>query len=158
MQDLSNYDKLRENANNLYSKVGKVFCPALEDNVYFTAEGFNHLIYKRRRSEREKDVQMLRFKILPWAIKLVKVTSTFQEYDETLKEVEVKQKKKRVKVTKLVKYWGLIAIIEGRKIKVIIRQVGESNKHFLSVIPGWQTNVYRDTKYNSTMKGNPEED
>lgn len=100
----------------------------------------------------------MKFKLLPSAEELVKLTTTFQEYDETLQEVEVKRHKRRVKETKAVKYWGLIAIMRNRKIKVIIRQTGEGQKHFLSVIPNWITNNYRDMKLISTMKGDPEEE
>ncbi len=133
-------------------------CPALNNElVYFPAESFNHLVYKRDRSERDKGSQILRFKMLSAAVQLLKFTNTYQEYEETLKEVEVKRHKKRVKESKVVKYWGLIAIMKDKKLKVIIRQVGEGNKHFLSVIPNWITNRYRDTKYSSTMKGDPED-
>jgi len=44
-----------------------------------------------------------------------------------------------------VRYWGIIAIIEGRKIKVIIRKIGDNGAlHFWSVVPAWTTNRYRD--------------
>ena len=67
--------------------------------------------------------------------------------------------KKIIKKTRPVKYWGIIAIIDGRKIKVILRNVGENgNIHFWSIVPAWVTNRYRDIKLFSTMKGNPEED
>lgn len=58
-----------------------------------------------------------------------------------------------------IKYWGLIAIIRDRKINVVIRKIGDNGAvHFLSVIPDWTTNKYRDTKFFTTMKGHPEED
>ncbi len=67
--------------------------------------------------------------------------------------------KKRVKKTLPVKYWGIIGIIDGRKIKVIIRKIGDNGLlHFWSVVPAWVTNKYRDIKFYSTMKGKPEED
>jgi len=60
---------------------------------------------------------------------------------------------------KIVKYWGIIAIIDGQKIKVIIRKIGDNGfLHFWSIIPAWTTNKYRDTKFFTTMKGRPEED
>ena len=67
--------------------------------------------------------------------------------------------KKRIKKTKAVRYWGIIAIVDGRKIKVIIRKVGDDGRmHFWSIVPAWVTNKFRDTKLFSTMKGSPEED
>ena len=159
MEDLSNYDKLKEDAQRLYSSIGRVFSPALDQEILFTSEGFNHIIYKNSRTERERPSQILRFKLLPLAINLLKKSNTYQEVEETIQEFEVKSYKKRIKKTKVVKYWGIIAIIDGRKIKVIIKRVGEDGKmHFWSIVPNWVTNKYRDTKFFTTMRGSPDED
>lgn len=158
MEDLSNYEKLREDSQKFYNSIGKVFSPALSCEISFSAEGFNHIIFKGSRSEREKKSQILRFKLLPLAIKLLKLSTTFQEFEESLKEFDFKSFKKKVRKTKVVKYWGIIAIIDSRKIKVIIRKIGEGSAHFWSIIPDWATSAYRDIKMFPTMKGNPEED
>jgi len=160
MVDISNYDKLREDAHKFYGTIGSVAAPALGgERVHFSAEGFNHLIFKGARSEREKSSQILRFKLLPLAAKLVGLSTTFQEFEESIKEFEVMSYKKWERKTKPVRYWGIIAIIEGQKIKVIIRRIGDNGTlHFWSVVPAWTTNKYRDLKFYTTMKGNPEED
>jgi len=159
MEDLSNYEKLREDAQNFYSSIRKVFSPVFNQEVYFNAEGFNHIIFKGSRSERERPSQILRFKLLPLALKLIKVSTTYQEFEESIKEFEIKSFKKKVKKSKSVKYWGIIAIIDSRKIKVIIRKIGDDGMmHFWSVVPAWTTNKYRDMKFFTTMKGSPEED
>ena len=159
MIDLSNYDKLREDAQKFYSGIKSTFSPALNGLVHFPAEGFNHIVFKGPHSERERSSQILRFKLLPLAAKLVGLSTTYQEYEETIQEFEVKSFKQRVRKSKQVRYWGIIAIIEGRKIKVIVRQVGDNGSlHFWSVVPAWTTNKYRDLKFYSTMKGNPGED
>jgi len=159
MEDLSNYEKLKGDAINFYHNIGKIKSPVFEQDVYFTAEGFNHIVFTDSRSERERPSQILRFKLLPLAVKLIKISTTHQEFEETLKEFNVKSYKKTIKKIKSVKYWGIIAIIEGRKIKVILRKVGENgNIHFWSIVPAWVTNKYRDIKLFSTMKGNPEKD
>ena len=159
MEDLSNYDKLREDAQKFYISTRPISSPALNEYVYFTAEGFNHIIFKGSRHEREHSSQILRFKLLPRAVKLVALSTTHQEYEETLKEFWVKSHKQKVRKTKPVKYWGIIAIIDGRKIKVILRKIGDNGQlHFWSIVPAWTTNKYRDTKFISTMKGNPDED
>jgi hypothetical protein len=159
MEDLSNYEKLRDDAQKFYADIKNVLSPAFGDHIHFTAEGFNHIIFKGSRKEREKSSQVLRFKLLPIAVKLLKLSTTYQEFEETLKEFEVKSYKKRILKTKPIRYWGIIAIIDGRKIKVIVRKIGEEGKlHFWSIVPAWVTNKYRDIKLFSTMKGNPEED
>jgi len=159
MDDISNYEKLREDALKFYNAIGKVFSPIFNQEVHFGAEGFNHIVFKKARSERERPSQILRFKLLPLAAKLINTSSTFQEFEETLKEFEVKHFKKKARQTKPVKYWGIIAIIDGRKIKVIVRKVGDNGfLHFWSIVPAWTTNKYRDNKFLTTMKGNPDED
>ena len=159
MDDLSNYDKLKVDALKLYQGAKPIFSPALNEYVYFTAEGFNHIMFKGSRTERERPSQIMRFKLLPRALKLVEISTTYQEYEETIKEFEVKSYKKKVRKTKPVKYWGIIAITNGRKIKVILRKIGDNGQlHFWSIVPAWVTNKYRDTKFISTMKGNPDED
>ncbi|MEK7612748.1 MAG: hypothetical protein AAB449_01210 [Patescibacteria group bacterium] len=159
MEDTSNYEKLRADTQNFYSHIGRVCSPAFNEEVHFTAEGFNHIVFKGPRSERERSSQILRFKLLPLAVKLVKIATTFQEFEETIKQFEVKTHKKRVQKAKPVRYWGLIGIIEGRKIKVILRKIGDNGTmHFWSIVPAWTTNHYRDLKLFSTMKGNPDED
>ncbi|HEY4488940.1 MAG TPA: hypothetical protein VJA87_00425 [Candidatus Paceibacterota bacterium] len=158
MEDISNYEKIREDARSLYGETRPVHSPALNDRVHFTAEGFNHIIFKGSRSERERPSQVMRFKLLPRAVRLIAHANTFQEFEETIKEFEVKARKKRVRKSKSVRYWGIIAIFEGRKIKVILRKIGDGQVHFWSIVPAWTTNKHRDAKFVSTMKGNPEED
>lgn len=102
---------------------------------------------------------MLRFKLLHLAVKLIKLSTTHQEFEETLKEFDIKSHKKRIHKTKPVRYWGIIAIVDSRKIKVILRQVGDGGAiHFWSIVPAWTTNKYRDAKFYTTMKGSPDED
>lgn len=157
--DTSNYNKLKEDAENYYSDIKRIFSPALKQEITFSSEGFNHIVYKNSRSERNRSDQIARFKLLPLAVKLIKLATTYQEYEETLQEFLVKQKKKRVKKSKSVRYWGVIAIIDNRKIKVILRKVGDNGKiHFWSIIPAWTTNKFRDLKFYTTMKGKPDED
>jgi hypothetical protein len=154
-----NYESYKQNALNFYSNVRKVFSPALNQNIHFTSEGFNHILFKGSRLERERSSQILRFKLLPLAIKLLEIATTFQEYEQTIKDFQVMNYKKRSIKSKLISYWGVIGIIEGRKIKVIIRQVGENGQlHFWSVIPNWMTNKYRDMRIYTTMSGDPEKD
>lgn len=159
MLDISNYDKAREDAANFYKSIGRMRCPALNNEyIHFTSEGFNHLIYKNKRRERDRSVQIMKFKLLSKVKILVGTSSTYQEYDEGLKEVRVKTKKKIVNVTRVVKYWGFVAIIKDYRIKVVIRQLGDGQKHFWSVIPAWSKSHYKDIKLISQSKGNLSED
>jgi len=142
----------------LYAVTKPVRSPALNEDVRFPAEGFNHIIFKSGRHERERESQIMRFKLLPRAIRLIAHANTFQEFEESTKDVEVKTHKRREMRNKIAFYWGIIAIFEGRKIKVILRKIGNGQLHFWSIVPAWTTNKYRDAKFVTTMKGHPEED
>lgn len=76
MEDLSNYNKLRTDTQKFYNQIGKVFSPVLNNSILFNSEGFNHIVYKNKKSEREKSSQILRFKLLPLAVKLIKLSTT----------------------------------------------------------------------------------
>ncbi|MFZ2310032.1 MAG: hypothetical protein WAW11_00620 [Patescibacteria group bacterium] len=159
MNDLSNYQDLKENAQKIYNNINKVFSPIFDETVVFKAEGFNHIVFRNPRLERERSSQILRFRLIKLAEKLVGLSTTYQEFEENIKEFIVKKNKKRVKRNQIVKYWGIIAIIDGQKIKVIIRKIGDNGfLHFWSIIPAWTTNKNRDIKFFTTMRGSPEED
>lgn len=158
MIDTSNYDKIREDAEKYYGTLSGLNCPALGLVVSFSSHGFNHLIYRKGRTERDRVSQIMRFKLLTKAYRLIRLTTTIQEYEDSLKEFRIKKHKEKISVTKQVQYWGLIAIIDDRKIKVILRKIGNGNLHFWSVIPAWITSKTRDGKYIRTMKGDPSND
>lgn len=159
MDDISNYEKLRADTHAFFLTLKPIHSPALNELVHFSAESFNHILYKGSRRERDRSSQIMRFKLLPRAIKLIGYSTTYQEYEETIKEFEVKTRKTKTRKSKKVQYWGIIAITENRKIKVILRKIGDNGiLHFWSIIPAWTTNKFRDTKFVSTMKGNPDED
>ncbi|TSC55463.1 MAG: Uncharacterized protein Greene071421_275 [Parcubacteria group bacterium Greene0714_21] len=159
MQDVSNYEKLREDARNFYKTLGFVRCPALNNEVvHFDAEGFNHLVYKGKRRERNRNDQITKFKLLPKTKTVIEISTTYQEYDESLIEVAKQRFKKTVQETSTVRYWGFVAIIQNFRIKVIVRQIGNGQKHFWSVIPAWRTGQYRDIKVVSMAKGDLAED
>ncbi len=159
MENLVEYQNSKNNALNFYNCINSVFSPVLQNKVTFPAEGFNHLVFKNARSEREKSSQLLRFKLLPLAKKLIEISTTYQEYEENIGEFIFKKHKKKVKESRTVKYWGIIAIMDSQKIKVILRKIGDNGSlHFWSVIPAWTTNKFRDAKFYTTMKGCPQED
>ncbi|MDP3244644.1 MAG: hypothetical protein Q8M83_03210 [bacterium] len=159
MQDISNYEKIREDTCVFYKNIGSIRCPALAHQlVHFTSEGFNHLIYKGNRSGRDKSVQIMKFKLLSRAKEIIMLTTTYQEYDESLTKVRKKHFKKIVYESAVVKYWGFVAIIRNFRVKVIVRAIGNGQNHFWSVIPAWSTSHYRDIKLISNAKGNLAED
>lgn len=153
-EKLKNYDSIRAEAKELYDSFSKVRCPALGNEwVHFTSEGFNHLIYKTKKKPRDERVQIMKFELLRKAKYIVEKSTTFQEYEETFKYIAVKKFSKKVFENTLVRAWGLIAIVNKFRLKVVVIQKGNGKKEFYSVIPAWFTRQYRDIKVIETSTG-----
>lgn len=153
------YAKIKNLAYVEYKKVNKVYCPHLKQSVKYNSNGFWHIVYKAKNKKREASSQLIRFKLLSKASKLLKLTTTLQEFDSYHKSISADNH--GTKITKLTKieYYGDIGIIDGWKIKVIVKKVGNGEPFFWSVIPNWVTNKKRDGKPRyQNSRGNLEED
>jgi hypothetical protein len=142
-----NYESTKKAAQELYATFRSVSCPALGgEAVHFTSEGFNHLVYKSAKKPRDPRVQIMKFELLEKAKFIIEISTTFQEYDESIEYRTVEKYGKRVQENALVRCWGLIAIIKKFRVKVVIRQIGNGKKEFFSVIPAWFARQYRGIK------------
>lgn len=149
------YQKTRCEAKKYFEELQPVVSPCISEEVTFSVDGFSHIVYKKGNVERNRNQQVRRFKILPLAIKLISIATTYQEYEEIEKEVSIRRYGNRMKKMRLVKYWGIAAIIDNQKIKVILRKIGNGYLRFWSVIPAYATSALRDGKY---IQGDLEED
>lgn len=158
------FEKLKQETKEYYDSLGEIECPYFGEKVSFSSEGFQHLLYKgeSKIKERDKNSQYMRLKLFKLASKLLRKTTTVQEEFLDKKIVEIKLNKRKVKVPKDVRYWGFIAIIDGWKIKVVIKQVGAGHKKFWSIVPNWKTRRSREDKKDEVKflnySGDPEED
>ena len=130
------YCSLRERAKELFQDHPRIRSPYFGADVIFNADGLHHLRYSDRR-ERSKPEQMLKFRLLPLALDVIRKSGTVQEYRRIWQPTgEVKADGMRE--AKEVEYWGFLAIIGPRpdKIRVIVRRVGTGNLTFWSVMRG----------------------
>ncbi len=104
----------------------KLFSPAFNSKIIFNAKGINHLLYKGNRSRRDIERIEINLKLLPRAVKLLS-EATFWQEESNYKTEDI-----------FYKFWAFEAVVEERRIKVIVRQVGNGIKHFWSVIPAWR--------------------
>ncbi len=112
------YIKTRDLAKQYYFnwRKEKTFCPAFKEDVLVTRIGWNHLVGSRFRTKAER---IRRFKALPLAKKLIKKSTTYQEY----------------RYKNGLHYYALVAEMEGVKIKVILSsKKKDRKKNFLSVM------------------------
>lgn len=142
------YEKAKLQAEEYYKSIKSVKCPAFNgEEVFFTSEGFNHILYRIKKQERELRAQLTRFKLLPLAKELLAKTNTFQECEEYSEQVLVSRHKKKEWRPVFIKDWGFVAVIHNTRVKVVVKRVGKNGqRQFHSVIPYWHTKYYRDIK------------
>ena len=111
-----------------------MWCPHFKTQVVLNSDGFHHLQFSARR-ERNKREQLLKFRLLPLALHIIRQLGTVQEYPKLL--TPVGKAGHGVIPMKDVEYWGLVAIVGQRQIKVraVLRRVGTGNITFWSVMP-----------------------
>jgi hypothetical protein len=117
------YEKSRRIGQAFYKSIGSIYSPALGENVRFSANGFNHILYRKSNNERDKSSQISRFKSSQKAVELVSISNTYQESEERASIPQASADKRDISKVKVVYYWGLVAILNGIKIKVVLRKV-----------------------------------
>lgn len=124
------HKQLKQRAQAFFKQTKSITSPAFpKEKIAFSSKGLSHLFYKgaNKRSARDVKESETRVNLLPAAHKLLKVMALPQE-ESTLTNRE----------GKVCKYWAFEAVVDARRIKVIVRQVGNGKKHFWSVIPAWR--------------------
>ena len=110
-------------ALSFYKSLGKIRCPALENKVVtFGNSGFSHLIRKDRKNRPFNEV-CWRIELLKYAPSLIKDMST--TYSKTISQN---------KIYGTISYFSMINSIDKIKVKIILRQYGTDNIHFLSIM------------------------
>lgn len=157
VQKAVNIDRIRAKAKAKYDALGIVRCPALSGKVHFTSEGFNHLRYAGKR-ERPINVQVMKLSLVGYINEILSITTTIQEHDERRELIHKKRYKKLSKEWSTIRYWGFVAIIRDKRIKVVVRQIDDGAFHFWSVIPAWKISRYQGHRVLNHAKGNLVED
>lgn len=139
------FKKLFEESKNFYHGVGSVYCPALKSDIFFNAEGFQHLRYKNSRSGRSKQERRNKLAYLKEAVEVLKISTTYQEYREKMCQIGTADSKGFRTMTN-VAFYAFWAVLEKGKtkirIRVIVRKTINSGKYiFWSVMPDWKEKV-----------------
>jgi len=134
--DPNDFNEQKEKTRRIYDSHKTIYNPFFNQEIILNSDGFHHLQFSDRH-ERDKNEQLLKFSLLPLAIKVIKKSGTIQEYRKCLMEIGKKSKRDGFTLIKTVQYWGFIAIVGKKqiKIRVIMRRVGDGNIIFWSVMP-----------------------
>lgn len=102
-----------------YKNIGRVWCPILNDDIVFNSIGFRHLMRSGRRRRLPSD-RVRRFRLLQIAPKMLanpqaKLVDPKNKISSTTKLFVIKETRGEMVIT------------------IVIRQVGNGNKHFFSI-------------------------
>jgi hypothetical protein len=116
------YEEEKHRAKEYYKRLGRIWCPGLNDYVVFNSVGFRHLM-RKGGTWRSKDEQMRRFDLLPYAQKII----------TDPKAVFITEKRTLIPLTSEAEFFACTNQIDGQQITVIIRQINMRQKHFFSI-------------------------
>lgn len=127
------YKKCLEKAKNIYSQIGRISSPALNNNINFTSIGFNHLI-RKGRIPRTRNEQKRRFVLIPLIEKILKNPKAIIEYRKSDIKYLSNRHGNKILITSTAQFWTFVEKIDDCQIKVVIRQINESELHFFSIM------------------------
>ena len=119
-------ENIKNQARELFKNTKSVPCPAFPgEEIVFNSKGLSHLFYKgsQKNASRPSKEAEVRISLLPRAMKVLKLMPLAQEESVFV-----------AKDGKQVKYWDFEAVVDDRRIKVIVRQIGNGKKHFMTLV------------------------
>ena len=122
------FNEIIEEHRKYYKSIVSVSCPILQDTVYFTSEGFNHLLYKTHGRPRKKSEIYMKLMCLKNAPEVIAKCTTVSKTRKIIKFVKNKEKES-------VCHELVCKIRKGKEIRVVVGQVGTGKLKFLSVMP-----------------------
>jgi len=134
--------QLKERVRNKYNNIKYVESKALKSKIVFNSNGFHHLRYDSNRTERSKQAQYGKLSHLDDAVKILKLSTTVQEYRRGLCCIG-KKDKSGFRKTSIFEWFGFYAVtsfFQKKRIMVVVRRIGgeDGNYHFWSLMPYWK--------------------
>lgn len=124
---MSDIKSLIDQSRSYYKSIVSTFCPILRDTVYFTSEGFNHLIYESNRAPRSINEQYLKLMCLK------DVNDVISNCD-SITQLRVERRKIRGKKRRVVSYELIHTNGKQKRVKVIVERVGNGKLKFRSIM------------------------
>lgn len=138
--DLEKFEKVKNKAEKFYKALNSVYCPYLKGKVNFNARGLDHIKFKTWNRARVRHDQYMRLKLIHLAPEVIEKSHTIQGHYES-KEFERKKINNRwEKILTQISYYEFVAILNGVRVRVIVKDVEGGEKHFWSIIPFWKMN------------------
>ena len=150
------FEQLRAGFESGYKKIDQIRCPYFNEPVTFNAKGFEHIRFARKNHARVREEQALRMRLFPLAAEILKLSKTIQGITHT-QHFEIVRTNQRNETNMLpVSYFEFIAILNEKRVRVIVKQIDGGPKFFWSVIPFWKMDRMNGRR--RMAYGNPETD
>lgn len=149
------FNSIREKAEASYKGIGSVHCPYFQEKVNFNTEGLEHIKFKAWNKARSQRDQFMRLKLIQLAPEVLKSSWTLQGIYETKVPIRRKRHGQWEAVFTTVTYYEFIAVLNNRRVKVIVKQILVGEKFFWTMIPFWRMDTFNRRVLHS---GNPEVD
>lgn len=133
-----NFLKKKEEVEAVYKAVGEVYCPYCQEKIAFNSKGLEHLKFKTKNHARSREDQYTRFRIFHLAPKIITASKTIQGILHTKGFELVRTHARTESVLKPVSYYEFIAIMDYKRVRVVVKQIDDGPKYFWSVIPSWK--------------------
>ena len=130
--------KKKAEIETLYKSINQVRCPYFQEKIVFNARGLEHLKFKTKNHARPRADQYTRFKIFHLAPEIIKASRTIQGMLHTKAFESVRTHARTEHVLKPVSYYEFIAIMDNKRVRVVVKQIEDGPKYFWSVIPFWK--------------------
>jgi hypothetical protein len=120
------FQELLKERKAWYKTVGKVYCPILNEYIFFNSKGFYHLRYDTFGKARTRSEQAYKMGLLPLVIPVIKNATKIHDY---------KKQQYSKPLGKYFEIWELKEVVGSQKtlVSVVLRRIGTGNITFLSV-------------------------
>ena len=123
---------------DFYESIRKAHCPYLEQEVAFNSKGLNHLKFNGQGRARTIEEQKVRFNLLKYAPEIISRSHTVQGILVQQNEEKIRSLGETKVILSKVTFYEFMAVLDDKRIKVILKQLNDGNIFFWSVIPYWK--------------------
>ncbi|MEK7644838.1 MAG: hypothetical protein AAB391_00740 [Patescibacteria group bacterium] len=138
------FERLKERVRLAYQNIGRVFCPFLQKVIVFNHVGFNHFFFKGNNRRRPISDSHQRLSIFRFVSRILNDSHTIQDMRVLNRFENMKSGSRRELQLSSVRYFEFVALMDGYRVKIVLKQIKDGPVCFLSVIPAWKRSFDSD--------------
>jgi hypothetical protein len=146
------FEQLRSSFETAYKAVGELHCPYLGEKIAFNSQGLEHLKFGRKNHARSRVDQAVRMQLFPLAPQVVQASRMVQGISQAQGFESFRSNGRTEIRMALREFREFVAILDNKRVRVVIKRVDAGPWYFWSIIPFW------DSRTRKMSYGNPETD